>query len=170
MNEALSSSETSVLTRATRRNIPEDTILHLSVVQQSKLPTGRRDTAPVEALIVGSNWRFVTCSKHVLFWSYICEWLTDLYGNKLCHSNKLWVLWLIWLMWLMWLICVVSGDFGTYQLRQSLLHMLAALTAGLHMLTLVTVAAVPDHRSVQCFPRASDHHKLSSLQNFLRNA
>ncbi|XP_069696534.1 organic cation transporter protein [Periplaneta americana] len=38
------------------------------------------------------------------------------------------------------------GDFGTYQLRQSLLHMLAALTAGLHMLTLVTVAAVPDHR------------------------
>ena len=43
-------------------------------------------------------------------------------------------------------VVVAAGDFGPYQLRQSLLHMLTALTAGLHMLPLVTVAAVPDHR------------------------
>ncbi|KAK3925859.1 Organic cation transporter protein [Frankliniella fusca] len=38
------------------------------------------------------------------------------------------------------------GEFGKYQMRQFLLHILAALTAGLHMLTFVTVAAVPEHR------------------------
>ncbi|XP_059474106.1 organic cation transporter protein [Neocloeon triangulifer] len=38
------------------------------------------------------------------------------------------------------------GEFGRYQMRQFLLHILAGGTAGLHMLTLVTVAAVPDHR------------------------
>ncbi|XP_055595322.1 organic cation transporter protein [Uranotaenia lowii] len=40
------------------------------------------------------------------------------------------------------------GDFGRYQGFQFALHLMAALTAGLHMLSLVTVAAVPEHR---CF-------------------
>lgn len=37
------------------------------------------------------------------------------------------------------------GEFGKYQFRQYCLHLLAALTAGVHMLTLLTVAAVPAH-------------------------
>lgn len=38
------------------------------------------------------------------------------------------------------------GEFGRYQGWQFGLHVIGALTAGLHMLTLVTVAAVPPHR------------------------
>lgn len=38
-----------------------------------------------------------------------------------------------------------SGDFGSYQLRQFLLHLMSAFTAGLHMMVLVTVAAIPDY-------------------------
>ncbi|XP_013192131.1 organic cation transporter protein isoform X1 [Amyelois transitella] len=38
------------------------------------------------------------------------------------------------------------GDFGRYQCFQFILHILSALTAGMHMLSLVTVAAVPEHR------------------------
>ncbi|XP_073955194.1 organic cation transporter protein isoform X2 [Choristoneura fumiferana] len=38
------------------------------------------------------------------------------------------------------------GDFGRYQCFQFVLHILAAMTAGMHMLSLVTVAAVPEHR------------------------
>ncbi|PZC84122.1 hypothetical protein B5X24_HaOG205844 [Helicoverpa armigera] len=38
------------------------------------------------------------------------------------------------------------GDFGRYQCFQFILHILAAMTAGMHMLSLVTVAAVPEHR------------------------
>ncbi|XP_076763910.1 organic cation transporter protein [Xylocopa sonorina] len=37
------------------------------------------------------------------------------------------------------------GEFGKYQCWQFSLHILGALTAGLHMLTLLTVAAVPPH-------------------------
>lgn len=40
------------------------------------------------------------------------------------------------------------GDFGKYQLFQFILHVLSGVTAGMHMLSLITVAAVPDHR---CF-------------------
>lgn len=38
------------------------------------------------------------------------------------------------------------GDFGPYQLRQFLLHLTSAVTAGLHMMVLVTVAAVPEYK------------------------
>lgn len=38
------------------------------------------------------------------------------------------------------------GEFGKYQWQQFLLHILAAMTAGLHMLSVVTTAAVPSHR------------------------
>lgn len=54
------------------------------------------------------------------------------------------------------------GDFGRYQLFQFVLHLLAAITAGLHMLSLVTVAAVPEHR---CFIEGLDSLNGTSLLN-----
>ncbi|CAG7665288.1 unnamed protein product [Allacma fusca] len=38
------------------------------------------------------------------------------------------------------------GDFGRYQLRQHLLHLLSGFLAGVHMLSLTTVAPTPPHR------------------------
>lgn len=38
------------------------------------------------------------------------------------------------------------GEFGKYQAWQFGLHVIAGFTAGLHMMTLTTVAAVPDHK------------------------
>lgn len=40
------------------------------------------------------------------------------------------------------------GEFGPYQRRQVILLILGAVTAGVHMLSLVTVAAIPEHRFV----------------------
>jgi hypothetical protein len=55
-----------------------------------------------------------------------------------------------------------SGEFGRYQGFQFFLHILSALTAGLHMLTLVTIAAVPDHR---CFIDGVDTNETIALWN-----
>ncbi|XP_017873195.1 PREDICTED: organic cation transporter protein [Drosophila arizonae] len=51
-------------------------------------------------------------------------------------------------------------EFGKYQFAQFFLQVLSALTAGMHMLSLVTVASVPEHR---CFIAGVDNSSLSQL-------
>jgi len=52
----------------------------------------------------------------------------------------------------------IAGEFGKYQFLQFFLQVLSGLTAGMHMLSLVTVAAVPEHR---CFIEGVDNSSLS---------
>ncbi|XP_023288430.1 organic cation transporter protein [Orussus abietinus] len=47
------------------------------------------------------------------------------------------------------------GEFGKYQAWQFSLHILGALTAGLHMMSLTTVAAVPPHRCISDLANAT---------------
>lgn len=55
-----------------------------------------------------------------------------------------------------------AGEFGRYQGFQYFLHILSALTAGMHMLSLVTVAAIPEHR---CFIDGVDTNESAAAWN-----
>lgn len=56
----------------------------------------------------------------------------------------------------------LSGEFGRYQGFQFFLHILSAVCAGLHMLTLFTINAIPEHR---CFIEGVDQLNASAAWN-----
>ncbi|KAH1029212.1 hypothetical protein HUJ05_002490 [Dendroctonus ponderosae] len=60
-----------------------------------------------------------------------------------------------------------AGDFGKYQGWQFALHILSAVTAGLNMLSLVTVAAVPDHRCKIPGENGSSFHNATSIADYI---
>ncbi|KAK2581487.1 hypothetical protein KPH14_005153 [Odynerus spinipes] len=56
------------------------------------------------------------------------------------------------------------GEFGKYQFWQFCLHIVGALTAGLHMLSFLTVGAVPGHECVVPLPNSTSPNIFDAEQ------